>query len=105
MGCGRKSLPGLLLLGSLERFSFGGLGLQFYFSFQTPIRASEFFPMDVESDLEHRAALAYLRFSRRGRGGHTAKNGVLFHRAGESTKDSPASLTCHLGLAPQNPIF
>ena len=41
-GCGRKSLPGLLLLASLERFSFEGLGLQFYFSFQTPIRASEF---------------------------------------------------------------
>jgi hypothetical protein len=24
------------------------------------------------------------------------ENGVLFHRAGECTKDSPASFTCHL---------
>jgi hypothetical protein len=35
-------VAGLLLLASLERFSFEELGLQFYFSFQTPIRASEF---------------------------------------------------------------
>ena len=56
----------------------------------------EFLPMDIESDLEQRAALVYLRLSRRGRGGHTVQNGVLFHRAGEPTKDSPASFTCHL---------
>jgi hypothetical protein len=24
------------------------------------------------------------------------ENGVIFHKAGESTKDSPASFTCHL---------
>ena len=41
-GVRSESLPGSLLLVSLERFSFEGLGLQFYFSFQTPIRASEF---------------------------------------------------------------
>ena len=57
----------------------------------------EFLPMDIESNLEQRAALVYLRLSRRQRGGHTVQNGVLFHRAGESTKDSPASFTCHLG--------
>ena len=41
MGCGQKSLPGLLL-GSWERFPFEGWAEQFCFSFQTPIRASEF---------------------------------------------------------------
>jgi hypothetical protein len=41
MGCGRKSLPGFECW-SLERFHFEGLSLGFYFSFQTPIRASEF---------------------------------------------------------------
>ena len=41
-GCGGKACRGRLLLVSLERFSLEGLGLQFYFSFQTPIRASEF---------------------------------------------------------------
>jgi hypothetical protein len=56
----------------------------------------EFLSMDVESNLEQRAAPVYLRLSRRGCGGHTVENGVLFHRAGESTKDSPASFTCHL---------
>jgi hypothetical protein len=52
--------------------------------------------LNVESYLEQRAALLYRRVSRRGRGGHTVENGVLFHRAGESTKDSPDSFTCHL---------
>ena len=33
---------GVAMKASLERFPFEGLGLQFYFSFQTPIRASEF---------------------------------------------------------------
>ena len=56
----------------------------------------EFISMDIESNLEQRAALNYLRLSHRGRGGHAVKNGVLFHRAGESTKDSPAPFTCHL---------
>jgi hypothetical protein len=56
----------------------------------------EFLPMDIESNLEQRAAPLYLRVSRRGCGGHTVENGVILHRAGESTKDSPASFTCHL---------
>ena len=30
------------------------------------------------------------------KGGHTVENGVIFHKAGESTKDSPASFTCDL---------
>jgi hypothetical protein len=40
----------------------------------------EFLPMDIESNLEQRAALVYLRLSRRQRGGHTVQNGVLFHK-------------------------
>jgi hypothetical protein len=50
MGCGRKSLPGFARKASLERFSFEGLGLQFYF-FQTPIRASEFNETERQFDL------------------------------------------------------
>src|SRR4029077_7698799 len=60
----------------------------------------ELLPMDVESNLEQRAAPHYLRLSHRGCGGHTVENGVLFHRAGESTKDSPAPFTCH----PEQPV-
>src|SRR4029077_3232855 len=56
----------------------------------------EFLLMDIESNLEQRSVPPYLRLSRRGRGGRTVTNGVLFHRAGESTKDSPAFFTCHL---------
>src|SRR4029077_12083008 len=52
--------------------------------------------MDIDSNLEQRSVPLYLRLSRRGRGGRTVTNGVLFHRAGESTKDSPAFFTCHL---------
>ena len=43
-------------------------------------------------ELEQRAALVYLRFSSRVCGGHTAKNGVFSHKAGESTKTSPRIL-------------
>jgi hypothetical protein len=42
-------------------------------------------------ELEQRA-LVYLRFSSRVCGGHTAKNGVLSHKAGESTKTHPRLL-------------
>jgi hypothetical protein len=44
-------VSGLLLLAPLERFSFEGLSLQFYFSFQTPIRASEFHRAERQFDL------------------------------------------------------
>ena len=36
----------------------------------------ELLPMDVESNLEQRAAPHYLRLSHRGCGGHTVENGV-----------------------------
>jgi hypothetical protein len=36
---------------SLERFHFEGLGLRFCFSFQTPIRASEFRRAEPQFDL------------------------------------------------------
>jgi hypothetical protein len=52
----------------------------------------EFLAMDVESNLEQRAAPHYLQLSRRGCGGHTVENDVLFHRAGESTKTRPRPL-------------
>ena len=55
--------------------------------------------MDVDSDLEQRASLVYFRLSRRARGDHIAKNGILSYRAGEFTKDSRASFTCHLEAA------
>jgi hypothetical protein len=42
MGVRSEKSAGVAMKASLERFSFEGLGLQFYFSFQTPIRASEF---------------------------------------------------------------
>ena len=41
-GVRSEKSAGVVLLVSLERFSFEGFGLQFDFSFQTPIRASEF---------------------------------------------------------------
>ena len=41
MGVRSEKSAGVAMKASLERFSFEGLGLQFYFSFQTPIRASE----------------------------------------------------------------
>ena len=40
MGVRSEKSAGVAMKASLERFSFEGLGLQFYFSFQTPIRAS-----------------------------------------------------------------
>jgi len=52
----------------------------------------ELLTVNVKPELEQRAVLVYLRFSRLGRGGHTAKNGVLFHKAGESTKTHPRPL-------------
>ena len=55
-------------------------------------RHHEFLPVDVKPELEHRAALVYLQSSRRGRGGHTVRNGVFFHKAGESTKTHPHPL-------------
>ena len=41
MGVRSEKSAGVAMKASLERFPFEGLGLQFYFSFQTPIRASE----------------------------------------------------------------
>jgi hypothetical protein len=41
-GVRSEKSAGCLNVGSLERFHFEGLGLRFCFSFQTPIRASEF---------------------------------------------------------------
>ena len=52
-------------------------------------RHHEFLPVDVKPELEHRAALVYLQSSRRGCGGHTVRNGLPFHKAGESTKAHP----------------
>jgi hypothetical protein len=46
----------------------------------------ESIPVHVEPELEQRAVFVYLESSRRGCGGYTAKNGVLFYKAGESTK-------------------
>ena len=40
MGVRSEKSAGVAMKASLERFSFEGLGLQFYFSFQTPICAS-----------------------------------------------------------------
>jgi hypothetical protein len=41
-GVRSEKSAGCLNVDLLERFHFEGLGLQFCFSFQTPIRASEF---------------------------------------------------------------
>jgi hypothetical protein len=42
MGVRSEKSAGVAMKASLERFSFEGLDLRFCFSFQTPIRASEF---------------------------------------------------------------
>jgi hypothetical protein len=55
-------------------------------------RHHEFLPVDVKPELEQRASPGYLHSSRRGCGGHTVRNGVLFHKAGESTKTHPHPL-------------
>jgi hypothetical protein len=52
MGVRSGKAAGLLM--SLERFHFEGLGLVFYFSFQTPIRASGF--MDRSDNLTYLSA-------------------------------------------------
>ena len=51
MGVRSEKSAGVAMKASLERFSFEGLGLQFYFSFQTPIRASEFHRAERQFDL------------------------------------------------------
>ena len=51
MGGRSEKSAGLRMKASLERFSFEGLGLQFYFSFQTPIRASELHRVERQFDL------------------------------------------------------
>jgi hypothetical protein len=58
----------------------------------------ESIPVHVEPELEQHAALGYLQSRRRGCGGYTAKNGVLFHKAGESTKAHPHRLHAILAL-------
>jgi len=51
MGVRSEKSAGVAMKASLERFSFEGLGLQFYFSFQTPIRASELHKAERQFDL------------------------------------------------------
>ena len=55
-----------------------------------PSHHHEFVPVNVNP--EQRAALVYVQFSCRGCGGHTARNGVIFHKAGESTETHPRPL-------------
>ena len=51
MGVRSEKSAGVAMKASLERFSFEGLGLQFYFSFQTPFRASELHRAERQFDL------------------------------------------------------